>query len=185
MKTKVIMNPAARKGRSGENWDTVEAKLKQHLDDYDVSFTERPGHANMLARQALDSGYERFIPVGGDGTANEVLNGLCENGDLINPNTVMSIIPAGTANEICRTLGLLEDSLLPYQVLSNGRPISVDMQMISCEGFDGQPVNHHGALLSSVGSAAEISYRTNNSKYIKRLGAELSYFVVTLLVTLT
>jgi YegS/Rv2252/BmrU family lipid kinase len=185
MKTKVIMNPAARKGRSGENWGNVQALLNQHLDDYNVSFTEQAGHAKSLARQALDDGYERFIAVGGDGTANEVLNGLCENGTLMNPNTVMSVIPAGTANEICRSLGLLEDPTLAYQVLSNGKPISVDLQMISCENFNGERVKHHGALLTSVGSAAEISHKTSRSKYIKRLGAELSYFIVTLLVTLT
>jgi YegS/Rv2252/BmrU family lipid kinase len=182
MKTKVIMNPAARKGGSGENWVNVEPLLKQYLDDFDVSFTERPGHARELAHRALDDGYERFIPIGGDGTANEVLNGLTANGALLNPNTIMSVIPAGTANEICRTLGLLDDPLLPYKVLTDGEPVKVDMQMVSCEGFDGNLVTRHGTLLTSIASAAEISYKTNNSKYIKRLGAEFSYYLITVLV---
>ena len=89
MKTKVIVNPAARKGKSGENWGHVEALLRSHLDDFDVVHTERPGHATDLARAALGDGFERFVPVGGDGTANEVLNGLTKDGALLNPATVL------------------------------------------------------------------------------------------------
>jgi len=185
MKTKVIVNPAARKGKSGENWSNVESLLKQHVDTFDVSFTEAPGHASELAKLALGEGFERFVPVGGDGTANEVINGLTENGALLNPNTILAPIPAGTANEFCRTLGLLEDPILPYTSLRSGPPVKVDMQLVSCRGFDGNTVRRHGALLTIVGSAAEISYKTNNSKFIKRLGAELSYYIVTVLVTLT
>ncbi len=184
MKTKVIVNPAARKGKSGENWGNVEGLLNQHLEDFEVIFTEKPGHATGLARQALADGFERFVSVGGDGTANEVINGLTENGVLINPNTIVAPIPAGTANEFCRTLGLLDDPILPYKSLKTGPPVKVDMQLVSCLGLDGNPVSHHGALLSSIGSAAEISYKTNNSKFVKRLGAELSYYIITILVTL-
>ncbi len=184
MKTKVIVNPAARMGKSGTNWDQVEARLNDHIDDFDVVFTESPGHAGDLTRQALGEGFERFVPVGGDGTANEVMNGLCENGCLSNPEAVLAPIPAGTANEFCRNLGLLDDPLAPYRALQSGPIRKVDLQLIRCRGLDEGDLVHHAGLITSVGSAAEISYKTNHSRYIKKLGPEFCYYLVAILVTL-
>ncbi len=185
MKTKVIVNPMARKGKSGQRWPETQAKLKRHLDQFDVTITRAPGDAREIARLALADGYEQFVAVGGDGTLNEVLNGLCRDGALINPNTVICPLPQGTANEVCRNLGMAANSDEPFRAIGEGRIQEIDLLHYHCTGLDGGDIDGHAALVVSFGSSAEISYRTNHSKFVKKLSAELSYYIVALIVTLS
>ncbi len=183
MRIKVIVNPAARKGRSGENWPARAAKLEAAVGEHDVAFTNAPRHATELARQAVADGYDTVVAVGGDGTVNEVLNGLLDGDAMAHPDLTLCPLPAGTANELARALGILEGDRA-IDAIANGNRAHIDMGRVRCTGFDGKPRTHHVFIAGSVGSAAEISYRTNNSRIIKKLGAELSYYIVTLLVTL-
>lgn len=185
MRIKVIVNPMARTGKSGKNWPEVEARLRRHAGEFDVSFTEAPGEAKPIAEAALADGFDHFVTVGGDGTVNEVLNGLVDDGKLANPESVICPIPAGTANEVCRNLGLLEDPDAPYKAIRGGEITLVDLQRGRCAGADGQAKEHYALLATSFGSAAEISYKTSASKYIKKLGAEFSYYLVTAIVMLS
>ncbi|MEQ9639986.1 MAG: diacylglycerol kinase family lipid kinase [Alphaproteobacteria bacterium] len=181
MRIKVIVNPAARKGRSGRNWPARAAKLEAAAGAFDVAFTEAPRHATELARQAVADGFDTMVAVGGDGTVNEVLNGLLDGDAMANPDLTLCPLPAGTANELARQLGILEGDLA-IDAIAGGTRSHIDMGRVRCTGFDGQPRTHHVFISGSFGSAAEISYRTNNSKVIKKLGAEFSYYIVTLLV---
>src|SRR5436190_17022521 len=111
-KVAVIVNPAAHKGGAGKRWRAIEGELTRRLGSFTPQFTTAPGHATALARQALSAGARRIVAVGGDGTANEVLNGLLDgSGRLVGPDAVLCPIPAGTANELCRALGHLADPL--------------------------------------------------------------------------
>jgi len=185
LKAKVIVNPAARRGKSGKSWPEVEQKLRGHLGDFDPTFTDAPGAGNGIAKQALQDGHSQFVVVGGDGTLNEVLNGITEDGRLSNPDSLLCPIPAGTANETCRALGMLKEPDGAFRALSEGTVRPMDLIMADCQGLDGGTVRRAGILLGSVGSAAEISYRTNNSRFAKRLGREFSYYFVTIMTTLT
>ncbi len=184
MKAKVIVNPAAKSGASGRHWPQVEARLGAALGEFDVAFTTAPGHATDIARGALGQGCDHFIAVGGDGTVNEVMNGIMHDGALIEPDTMLCPIPAGTANELCRALGLLSDAEAPYRAIVNGNPRRMDVCRVTCGGLDGGTVHRGAYLIVSFGSAAEISHRTSTSRYIKKLGGEISYYLVTIIVTL-
>jgi len=185
MKAKVIVNPAARRGKSGKTWPEVEHKLRDQLGDFDLTFTDAPGAGDGIARQALQQGHSQFVVVGGDGTLNEVLNGITEDGRLMNPDSLLCPIPAGTANETCRALGMLKEPDGAFRALSQGTVRPMDSVLANCQGLDGGNVRRAGILLCSIGSAAEISYRTNNSRFAKRLGREFSYYFVTIMTTLT
>ena len=185
MKAKVIVNPAARRGKAGKTWPEVEHKLRGHLGDFDPTFTNGPGAGDGIAEQALQEGYRQFVVVGGDGTLNEVLNGITTDGRLKNPESLLCPIPAGTANETCRALGMLKEPDGAFRALSEGTVRPMDLFLADCRGLDGGGVRRAGILLGSIGSAAEISYRTNNSRFAKRLGREFSYYFVTIMTTLT
>jgi diacylglycerol kinase family enzyme len=110
----VIVNPAANKGGARRRWAAIEAELTARLGPFTPQFTIAPGHATALARLALAEGARRFVAVGGDGTVNEVLNGLIDpSGCLVEPDAVLCPIPAGTANELCRALGHLQQPRAP------------------------------------------------------------------------
>lgn len=101
--THLILNPAAGGGRARR----VESVIRRALDttdhsDVELALTEHPGHAERLAAEAAESGYARVVAVGGDGTVNEVVNGL-----LRSPGPPpLGVVPVGTGNDFARTLGL-------------------------------------------------------------------------------
>lgn len=186
MKVKVIVNPMARKGKAGKRWPEIEASLKRYVPAFDVAFTPAPGAATAMAREALAQGYDVFVPVGGDGTANEVLNGIVAQDRMINPGSALCAIPAGTANELCRSVGLLADPEAPYRAVSQGRLHRLDMVRAQCQALtgDGSEIVRYGYQATSFGLAAQISYKTSASKYIKKLGGQFSYYYVTLIETI-
>lgn len=180
----VIVNRAANKGGAARRWPAIEAQLKVHLGSFRPLFTDAPGHATALARDALSRGARRFAAVGGDGTVNEVLNGLLDSsGRLIAPDTVLCPVPAGTANELCRALGHLEDPLSAYAAAAGRGSRSVDLLRVRCVGLAGHQVDRFGYLIVSLGAAATISHRTSRSAWLKKLG-EIAYLLMTPVVTL-
>ena len=186
MRTRVFVNPAARKGGTARRWPEIRSRLEARHGPLDVVFSERPGHALTLARQAVDDGVRRFVAVGGDGTVNETLNGMLDgDGRLLAPDSVLCPIPAGTANELCRALGHLDGPELALDATLCRDTRQLDLTVNNMQGFDGRPARRFGYLISSFGSAATISHRTSTSRVLKKLGGRFSYFAVTLIVTLT
>ena len=185
MKSKVIVNPAAGQGNSGQVWPAVEARLRAAMGDIDVAVSTQPGQETALAEQALADGYSHFIAVGGDGTMNGVLNAVMGDGAPANGDVRLSVIPAGTANELARAIGVHGDLDGAVNGIASGREQRFDLLQADCTGLSGGGHRHYGVLAVSWGGAAEIVYRTNNSRYLKKLGGRFSYYANTLLVTLT
>ena len=77
------MNPSSRSGRTGARLSELKSLLRTHVGVFDFALTRGPGDATGLTRAALSSGAERILVAGGDGTVNEVLNGvLAENPEV-------------------------------------------------------------------------------------------------------
>ena len=185
MRVAVIVNPAARKGGALARWPAIQAELAKRLGPVEPMFTQAPGHATELARDALAQGVRRFVAVGGDGTVNETLNGLLDpSGRLVEPDAVLCPVPAGTANELCRALGHLADAGSAFDAAASPRTQAIDLMRVRCTGLDGRPVDRFGYLIVALGLAATISHRTSQSRWLKKLG-EIAYLLMTPAVTLT
>ena len=185
MPIRVIVNPAAGQGACGKAWPEIEAGLRSALGDIDVTITARAGDETVLARQGIADGAEHFIAVGGDGTMNGVLNGIMGDGAPDSDRVRLSVIPAGTANEMARAIGFHGDPAGAIQSIASGRVQRFDLLQAECVGLDGVAHRHFGTLAISWGGAAEIVHRTNNSRFLKKLGGRFSYYANTLIVTLT
>jgi diacylglycerol kinase (ATP) len=98
----VIHNPAAGRRRSRRTRDLAEARriLAEAGIAAEIADTERPGDATLLARQAVEQGCGMVIACGGDGTINEIANGLAGS------RVPLAVLPAGTANVLGKELGL-------------------------------------------------------------------------------
>jgi diacylglycerol kinase family enzyme len=96
---KIIVNPVSGRGMAGKSIPLIENYLHGHGLDFDLILTERPWHAADLAEQAAKDGYDVVVAASGDGTANEVLNGLMRARAQGADKTAMSILTVGTGND--------------------------------------------------------------------------------------
>jgi YegS/Rv2252/BmrU family lipid kinase len=94
---------------------------------HEYRLTESTGHATDLARQAVDDGYTHIIAVGGDGTINEVVNGILSSSVFDASKPMFTFLPRGSGNDLARTLGYDEsiDSLDQRIQRSNGMAMDV------------------------------------------------------------
>jgi diacylglycerol kinase (ATP) len=155
-----IVNPAAGGGRSSQLAGPALARLRNAGGLVDVIASAAPGHAIALAREAFQQGYRRFIAVGGDGTAHEILNGAFSTGtqDRIS----LGFLPLGTGNSFLRdfTRDGAEDSL---QAVLAGRTRPIDLIRLTHAAGEIYSFN-----LLSIGFTADVAALTN--RYFKPLG---------------
>ena len=96
-----IVNPAAGGGRSAKFAGAQLARLKAEGLRIDAIASMSPGHAVQLAREAYDQGYRRFLAVGGDGTAHEIINGIFSREGQTD-RVELGFLPMGTGNSFLR-----------------------------------------------------------------------------------
>ena len=121
MTIRVIVNPTAGQGACRKAWPEIEAGLRAALGEIQVVTTTHAGNETDWARQGVADGVNHFIAVGGDGTMNGVLNGLMADGAPAHDKIRLSVIPAGTANELTRAIGTHGDLQGAIQGISTGR----------------------------------------------------------------
>jgi YegS/Rv2252/BmrU family lipid kinase len=102
----IICNGKAGKGAVKRHLPQVRALLEQRELPYVVRETQGPGHATELARDALLAGTQVVVAMGGDGTINEVVNGMIENDRPIHENATLGVIAAGTGSDFIKTFGI-------------------------------------------------------------------------------
>ena len=123
----VILNPIAGKGRAAERIPEVEALLAARKIDYELRLTTGVWNAAELAREAAREGFRTVVAAGGDGTVNEVVNGLMlsrERGDRI-PS--MGVLAVGRGNDFCYGADIPEELGPCVDALAGGlaRPLDV------------------------------------------------------------
>lgn len=123
----VIANPTSGRGTGGRLIPTIEALMKSHNLPFDLVQTERPWHAAELARTASRNGYDCVIASGGDGTVNEVLNGLIDAKRAGQNHTVMGVFSVGRGNDFAYSMGLPTDIEESVHVLAAGRTRWIDI----------------------------------------------------------
>ena len=103
----VVVNPMASVGKSGKDWPLIKQTLVNEGIEFDDVTTEYPRHAIEIVRNAIvEQGYRKFISVGGDGTNNEVINGIFTQ-DVVPTNEItMATMPIGTGNDWRRTFNI-------------------------------------------------------------------------------
>jgi YegS/Rv2252/BmrU family lipid kinase len=101
----LIFNPAAGGGRAGRSRATLLEHLRQYGIAINVHDTEGPGDAEAFTRDARTAGRTRYLVAGGDGTVNEVINGLFNDG-VRDPPPLVAAVPLGSGNDWARSRGL-------------------------------------------------------------------------------
>lgn len=162
MKAMVIVNPSSGKEKANDYAEKIEETLRNNYKDIEIRRTEKEGDAAAFATEACVALYDAVIAMGGDGTINEVINGLAEQAH----RPALGIIPLGTVNDFARALNI---PLEPYEAISileeqNLRPVDI-----------GKVNESYFANVLAVGAIAEASYNVS-AEQKTRLGP-LAYFM--------
>ncbi len=178
----LIVNPHSANGSTGRRWPAIEAKLRSLLPPFDVAFTERQGHATAIARQAAGQ-YGCVALVGGDGTVNEVANGLIADDRPLRSDLALGVICRGTGSDFIRTLGIPRDLEGAAERLAMGQMREIDVGKIRYRSPDGSEAVRYFINEADIGMGAVVCDRVNRSS--KRLGGRLSFLRAILITTLT
>jgi diacylglycerol kinase (ATP) len=155
--TVVILNPAARSEKA-KRW---RARVESVARGCVICATSRAGEAEALARNAAQEGFEKIVAAGGDGTINEVVNGLAGS------NAALGLLPIGTMNVFATELGLpAHDLQLCWNIIQGENTRLVDLP--SANG-------KHFVQLAGVGLDAQVVKET--SLTLKRNFGPLSYLI--------
>lgn len=142
----VIYNPTAR----GEKARAFRDEVTKIAKDWDLLPTTCPGDARTLAARAVRDGFTDIIAAGGDGTLNEVVNGI---GDVPGgfEKTTFGFLPLGTINVFARELGLPLKWQNAWEVASSGKTTNIDIAQAEFTGRDGKPEKRLFVQLAGAG----------------------------------
>ena len=124
LKHKIILNPTSGRGTAGRAQALIEQTLQGLGVPFDLARSERPWHAAELAQQAAREGYGVVVAAGGDGTANEVLNGLML---AATPGPALGLLGIGRGNDLAFGLGVPRGVAAGCEVLAQGARRRIDV----------------------------------------------------------
>jgi diacylglycerol kinase (ATP) len=175
-RTVFLVNPASANGSTGKRWPQVAQRASAAGLEGDTLFSERAGHLGELAREAALGGAELLVVVGGDGSVNEVVNGLA---GLADPPE-LAILAHGTGWDFVRTFGIPHATDAAVQVALAGEVRTIDLGQVTYRAWDGQEARGVFANVASAGMSGAIAQRANGTT--KAFGGKVSYLLATFAV---
>jgi YegS/Rv2252/BmrU family lipid kinase len=169
------VNPAAAGGTTGKRWPEIAHRAAQRGLDGDALISERPGQLTALAADAVAGGATRLVVVGGDGSVNEVVNGIAEAHGV-----ELAVIPRGTGWDFVRTFDIPRDLDVAVDVALTGSVREIDLGAVTYRTWGGEDARSVFANVASAGISGAIAQRANESS--KALGGKVSYYWATLAV---
>ncbi len=123
MKILFIVNPVAGGGQAGKVWKEKGNEIIASFPESKAIFTEKPGDAKEISREAVKEGYEAVVSCGGDGTLNEVVNGIIGSG------LSLGLLPLGTGSDFGKTVGI-RDLGSAIKTIKDNRTMRIDAGMV-------------------------------------------------------
>jgi diacylglycerol kinase (ATP) len=164
----VIVNPKSASGATRENWAATAADLRAHFGAFNVAFTKSPGDGVTIAQRAAEEGRDFIIACGGDGTINEVANGILQSGK----NCELGVLPSGTGGDFRRTLGMPHTNRDAAAALRDGVTKTIDVGRVTFDDHNGDTTSRYFVNVSSAGLAAEVIRRVKSAKVFDWLPVE-------------
>lgn len=152
----VVVNPVGRGGKALERGTWLLNKLQHMGVSHEAVFTEKGGHARELV-SSWDGMVDTVIAVGGDGTVNEVINGIIDSG---RSERKLAVLPSGTADDFARNMKMPDSREKALKVILGDAEKTIDLMLVN---------DRYASVTVGIGLDAEIAHRTYKSKRFRLL----------------
>ncbi|MFO7670912.1 MAG: diacylglycerol kinase family lipid kinase [Bacteroidales bacterium] len=159
----VIVNKAAGGGKTERDWPEIETCLRKHGINFEPFFTNRRLHAAIIARTKIKEGYSRIIVVGGDGTMNEVINGLFAQGVVHTTEVMLGMISVGTGNDWAKMFNIPLDYEEAVKTIKKQRTFIQDAGLVQYTK-NGKEWKRYFINIAGMGFGARVVARSNRMK---------------------
>lgn len=151
----VIVNPKSAGGSTETRWANIASDLAAHFGAFSVEFTRAAGDGIRLAEAGAKQGRKFIIACGGDGTVNEVANGILHS----NEDVELGVLPSGTGGDFRRTLGIPATASEAARGLKNGETRTIDAGRVTFLNDQDREVSRYFVGISSFGLSVSIIER--------------------------
>jgi diacylglycerol kinase (ATP) len=164
MKYRIIANPTAGKGYAAVLIPQFTAYLQSKNLDFDVIQTERPGHGYDLSIQAVKDGVDVVVSAGGDGTMNEVLNGLFDARQQGLGEVIMGALPIGRGNDFSFGMGVPQNLTEACDALVAAKHHKIDLGRITGGLFPQGKIFGNGV---GIGFDTKVGFEANKMAHLR------------------
>ncbi len=171
----VIVNPNAGNGKGGKDWKRISALFEKNGINIYPLFTEKKGQAIEFVRDSICAGYRKVVAVGGDGTLNEVINGVFTQDECPAKDITAGLIPVGTGNDWGRMFGIPLVYEGSVQVIKESKVMLHDIGIISYYNGTEQEKRYF-INIAGLGFESVVVRKTNMQKDKGRSGKAI-YFM--------
>ena len=174
-----IVNPHAGNHVTGSNWPFIEALARDRLGHFDTYITQKPGDALMFAKAAVAKEAGLVVCMGGDGTLNEVINGIMMHEESIRSDVTLGFVPNGTGCDFVRTVPIPTNVEHALNLIADGPVRSIDLGKLFFRNHQGCEYLLYFHNITSFGLGGEVARRVNRTS--KALGPFISFLRATLI----
>ncbi len=165
----VVVNPNAGKGLGEKNWNIISGLLGKYGISGSPVFTVSKNHAIQLTRESISKGYREIIVVGGDGTLNEVVNGIFLQHDCPTTDVTLAMIPVGSGNDWSKLYSIPLDYEGAIRIIRDHRTRLQDVGQVEFQK-DNASVSRYFLNIAGLAFDAAVVERTNRQKEKGRMG---------------
>ena len=173
LRPQFIVNPQSNKGRTGKRWQYIKEALASFFKEFKYEFTEKPLHAIEISRSAIKEGSELIVAIGGDGTVNEIANGFFENLKIINPQTILGLIPSGTGCDLSRSLKIPNRLRHAIETIAQAPSALIDIGRATFVNHSGEQEERMFLNVGDFGVGGEVVKRVNDNRLKRKASSYL------------
>ncbi len=170
-----IINLTAGGGKTERDWLSIEQILHKEGIRFEPCFTSRRLHASIIARNKIKEGYSKIIVVGGDGTMNEVINGVFAQKRIHTTEVMLGMISVGTGNDWAKTFNIPSDYEGAVKTIKRQLTFIQDAGLVNYQK-NGKEWKRYFINIAGMGFGAKVVERANHMKEKGKSGALLYFY---------
>jgi YegS/Rv2252/BmrU family lipid kinase len=173
----IVRNPIAGQGKGEKDWPQISEMLTRYGFKFEDAVSQKHKHAIELSKSAYQAGFRKFIAMGGDGSINEVVNGILADDPNHASDATLAVIPIGKGNDWVRTMQIKGDYEQIIKTIKMGNSIWQDVGKIKYTTADGKMEDRYFISMATTGFGGFVGKRVNELAQQGKKVTQMSYFM--------